>query len=191
MKAYFLVVLLFTLVGCSLQKNKVDKIPVGRIETSIGEMLFTFHEKTPNHRDSFINLANNKYWDTLSFNRVIKNFVIQGGCPDTPEGFGDSPYLIKPEFDSAVNHMYGAVGMGRDDNPDKLSAGCQFYIVHNKKGLPPLNQNYVVFGQLIKGFDILDKIGEVATDKLDQPIKDLPIKVSIVYLSRDQLLSFN
>ena len=113
----------------------------------MGEMLFWLYDETPKHKASFIKLAEENYWDSLTFNRVINNFVIQGGCPDTPEGFSDSPYLIEPEFSDSIKHIYGAVGAGRDDNPEKLSAGCQFYIVLNKKGLPRLDGNYMIFGK--------------------------------------------
>lgn len=71
---------------------------VGQIKTPKGEILFQLYDETPNHKASFIKLANQHYWDTLTFNRVINNFVAQGGCPDTPAGFSDSPYLLKPEF---------------------------------------------------------------------------------------------
>ena len=108
---------------------------VGRIETRLGEILFVLYDETPRHKASFIKLASGHYWDSLTFNRVIKNFVAQGGCPDTPQGFGGSPYLLAPEFNDHLKHVYGAVGAGRDDNPRQLSAGCQFYIVTNKAGL--------------------------------------------------------
>src|SRR6185437_10907294 len=86
---------------------------VGRIETRLGEILFVLYDQTPHHKASFIKLAGEHYWDTLTFNRVIKNFVAQGGCPDTPKGFSHSPYLLAPEFRDSLRHVYGAVGAGR------------------------------------------------------------------------------
>jgi len=124
----------------------------------------------------------------LSFNLVIKDFVIQGGCPDVPEGFSNSPYLIEPEFISEIKHLYGAVGMGRDDNPEKLSAGCQFYIVHDSEGIPRLDQNYTVFGQLFKGFEVLEKIATLPTDSLDNPLNKVSIKVSTLKLTKKELV---
>ena len=100
--------------------------PVARIRTDLGEILIYLYPQTPNHRASFIKLAGQHYWDSLTFNRVIKNFVAQGGCPDTPAGFKGSPYNLAPEFNDSLRHVYGAFGAGRDDNPEKLSAGCQF-----------------------------------------------------------------
>jgi peptidyl-prolyl cis-trans isomerase B (cyclophilin B) len=93
-------------------------------------------ERTPNHKKSFIQLAEAGYWDSLTLNRVIPNFVAQGGCPDTPAGFTDPEYLLAPEFHPELKHVYGALGAGRDDNPGKLSARCQFYIVQNPAGIP-------------------------------------------------------
>ena len=139
------------------------------------------------HRASFIELAQIQYWYNLSFNRVIENFVVQGGCPDTPEGFGPSDYLIEPEFVPKIKHLYGAVGMGRDDNPRKLSAGCQFYLVHDALGIARLDQKYTVFGQVFKGLDVLNSIATLPTDSLDTPLERVPLKVSVLELSKKKL----
>jgi peptidyl-prolyl cis-trans isomerase B (cyclophilin B) len=164
--------------------------PVGRIRTPLGEILFYLYPGTPHHRDSFIKLAGEHYWDSLTFNRVIKNFVAQGGCPDTPAGFGGSPYLLAPEFSDSLRHVYGAVGAGRDDNPQKLSAGCQFYIVANKQGLPRLDGNYTVFGQVFKGMDVVEKIVSVPKDSTDKPYTPITLKVDVVRMTKGELAGF-
>ena len=151
-------------------------------------MLFWLYDETPVHKASFIKLANEHYWDTLTFNRVIEGFVIQGGCPDTPEGFADSPYLLEPEFNDSIKHIYGAVGAGRDDNPGKLSAGCQLYIVQNKEGIPRLDGDYMIFGQVFKGLDVLDAIAAVETDSLDNPLTPIPLTVNVLSLTGAELL---
>jgi len=179
-------------IACTAPKKEnatteVKTYPVGQITTPQGEMLFWLHEETPGHKASFIKLANEHYWDTLTFNRVIEDFVIQGGCPDTPEGFSDSPYLLKPEFNENIKHIYGAVGAGRDDNPEKLSAGCQLYIVQNKDGLARLDGNYMIFGQVFKGLDVLDTIAKVETDSLDQPLVDVLMEVRVIQMTANQL----
>src|SRR6218665_2831470 len=117
--------LLSAIIAVACTSKKVT-YPVAQILTDKGEILFWLHDQTPNHKQSFIRLAEGGYWDSLTFNRVIENFVAQGGCPDTPAGFKDSPYLLQPEFNDSLKHVYGAVGGGRDDNPEKLTAGCQF-----------------------------------------------------------------
>ncbi|TDK47274.1 peptidylprolyl isomerase [Algoriphagus formosus] len=165
------------------QKN----IEVGQIITPLGEILIMLDERTPRHRESFIELAEAGYWDSLTFNRVIPDFVAQGGCPDTPEGFNDPEYLLEPEFDPSLTHVYGAVGAGRDNNPDKLSARCQFYIVENKEGLHRLDGDYTVFGKVIQGMDIVEKIVRVSRDENDQPLEAITLDVNIIEISPRQL----
>lgn len=174
-------------MGSGHPSKKDNTITIAQIITPYGEMFFTLSDKTPNHKKHFIELAEAHYWDSLTFNRVIDNFVIQGGCPDTPAGFTDPNYLIAPEFNDSLKHIYGALGMGRDANPDKNSATCQFYIVHNKKGLPRLDGDYMIFGQLVKGWDVLDTLGKVPTDTLDAPLSPIKLKVNILYLSKEEL----
>lgn len=183
--------LLFPLLAAIIFVSAVPKppktYPVGQIKTPMGEILFWLYDETPTHKASFMKLAKAGYWDTLTFNRVINNFVAQGGCPDTPAGFADSPYLLKPEFNPTIRHIYGAVGAGRDNNPEKLSAGCQFYIVQNKKGLPRLDNNYTVFGQVFKGMDVIDAIVAVKTDSTDTPLVPLKLDINILNLTANEL----
>jgi peptidyl-prolyl cis-trans isomerase B (cyclophilin B) len=164
--------------------------PVGRIQTDKGEILFYLYPQTPNHQASFLKLAKAHYWDSLTFNRVIKNFVAQGGCPDTPAGFAGSPYNLAPEFNDSLRHVYGAVGAGRDDNPQKLSAGCQFYIVANKNGLARLDGNYTVYGQVIKGMDVVEAIVSVATDSTDAPLVPIPLHIDVVQMTAARLEAY-
>ena len=161
--------------------------PVGRIRTELGEILLYLHPETPNHRASFIKLAGEHYWDSLTFNRVIHNFVAQGGCPDTPAGFKGSPYNLAPEFNDRLRHTYGAVGAGRDDNPEKLSAGCQFYIVANQAGLQRLDGNYTVYGQVLKGMDVVEAIVSVPKDSTDTPLKPIRLQVDVIEMTATQL----
>lgn len=174
----------------ALPSVTTDKHPVGRIRTDKGEILFYLYPQTPNHQASFIRLAKQHYFDSLTFNRVIKNFVAQGGCPDTPEGFAGSPYNLAPEFNDSLRHIYGAVGAGRDDNPQKLSAGCQLYIVANKNGLPRLDGNYTVYGQVIKGMDVVETIVSVPTDSTDAPLVPIRLHVDIVEMTSAQLAGY-
>jgi peptidyl-prolyl cis-trans isomerase B (cyclophilin B) len=180
--------LIFTLfIGLFLNScSNRTTTPVGSIETKYGEILFKFHPETPRHKARFIALANAHYWDSLTFNRIVPNFVIQGGCPDVPEGFAGSPHLEQPEFHDSLRHIYGAVGAGRDDNPEMKSAVCQFYLVQNKKGLARLDGKYTVFGQLIKGFEVMDSIAHLTRDKQDQPLSPVSIKIRIKKLRKTE-----
>ena len=177
-----LFIILF-IISCTTEK----KYDIGQIETPKGEILLWLYDETPNHKASFMELANNGYWDTLSFNRVIPNFVAQGGCPDTPEGFNDPEYLLEPEFVDSLTHTYGALGAGRDGNPEKLSARCQFYIVHNKEGLHRLDGDYTVFGKIIKGMDVVDTIVNVVRDSIDEPLTKITLDVNMISISETEL----
>ena len=168
----------------------VQTHPVGRIRTGLGEILIYLSPLTPNHQASFLTLARAHYWDTLTFNRVIKDFVAQGGCPDTPAGFAGSPYLLQPEFHDRLRHVYGAVGAGRDDNPEMLSAGCQFYIVANKNGLARLDGRYTVYGQVIKGMDVVDAIVAVRTDAANAPLAPIALQVDAIDLTAAELAAY-
>ena len=182
----FILLALCALLSCNPGKEQ-KTYPVGQIKTEMGEVLFWLYDETPRHKESFIRLANAGYWDSLTFNRVIKNFVAQGGCPDTQEGFADSPYLLAPEFNDTIRHTYGAVGAGRDNNPKKLSAGCQFYIVQRKEGLSRLDGDYTVYGQVFKGMDVIDQIVSVSTDSTDTPLTPIRLDVNVINLTSEQL----
>ncbi len=178
-----LITSLILLTSCSSEL----RYDVGQIKTEKGDLLIWLYDETPNHKASFIKLANTGYWDSLTFNRVINNFVAQGGCPDTPEGFADSPYLLKPEFNDSLTHVYGAFAAGRDNNPEMLSAGCQFYIVQNKKGLHRLDNNYTVYGQVFEGMDVIDAMVMVPKDSLDEPFNKIKLDVNVIKMTKKDI----
>lgn len=184
---YPLLLLFFISVLLTISCEKETTYEVGQILTPKGEILVWLHNETPKHKASFIQLANDGYWDALTFNRVIPNFVAQGGCPDTPEGFKDPEYLLKPEFNDTLLHEYGALGAGRDDNPDKLSARCQFYIVQNKNGLHRLDGDYTIFGKVIKGMDVINTIANVARDSINEPLTPISLDVNIISMKQTEL----
>ena len=179
--------LLIVLSACSTDKS----YEVGQILTPKGEILVWLYEETPNHKKSFIGLANVGYWDSLTFNRVIPDFVAQAGCPDTPEGFNDPEYLLQPEFNEKLIHTYGAFGAGRDGNPDKLSARCQFYIVQNKEGEHRLDGDYTVYGKVIKGMDVVNAMVSVPRDSLDEPLTPITIDVNILMMTAENLKGYD
>ncbi len=179
------ITLLLLLFYAQVSAQKTREI--AQIKTPYGEILVWLYDETPKHKASFIQLANVGYWDSLTFNRVIPNFVIQGGCPDTEAGFNDPEYLLEPEFVPGLKHAYGTFAAGRDGNPDKLSARCQFYIVQNKDGLARLDNDYTVYGKVIKGMDIVDTIANVARDTKDQPLTPVPLDINIIKVKMKKL----
>jgi len=91
--------------------------------------------------------------------------------------------LLKPEFRPKLRHVYGAVGAGRDDNKEMLSAGCQFYIVQNKQGLARLDDKYTVFGYVFKGMDVVDQIVNVKKDASNTPYEPIKLNITIVMMT--------
>lgn len=185
------ILIAFSTFGCSSKENqeivKEKEYPIAQVQTDFGVMYFWLFDETPNHKAKFIELAEAKVYDEYTFNRVVRNFVIQGGCPDSVKYFENSPYLLDPEFVDSIGHSYGALGMGRDDNPQKQSNACQFYIVNKEQGLPQLDGNYMIFGKIIKGTDVLEAIEKVPTDNTDTPIEAIPLQVSISYYTKQEL----
>jgi peptidyl-prolyl cis-trans isomerase B (cyclophilin B) len=130
--------------------------------------------------NSFISLIKKKFFDGLTFHRVISGFVIQGGCPDGT-GLGAPGYSIKGEFSengikSTLKHTKGIISMARDDNPD--SAGSQFFIVHADTAR--LDGKYAAFGKVLTGFGEVDRIASVDTDDKDKPLVPEIIKTITV-----------
>jgi len=183
MKTFIYLFILIGVISCKTEKT----YNIGQIITPKGEILIWLYNETPKHKASFTQLANDGYWDTYTFNRVIPNFVAQGGCPDTPEGFNNPEYLLEPEFDKNLRHVYGAVGAGRDDNPKMLSARCQFYIVQNKEGLSRLDDKYTVFGKVIKGMDVINTITNIERDTTNKPLKDISLDVNMIKIKASEL----
>ena len=185
MKKLLFLFLLLIAFACSKPKT----FQVGQILIPQGEILVWLYDDTPQHKKAFLELAESGYFDDYTFNRVIDEFVAQGGCPDTPEGFAYSVHLLEPEFEAGHKHVYGAFGAGRDNNPNKLSAACQFYIVQNKNGLQRLDGNYMIYGHVIQGMDLIDQIVKVETDSINQPLQSIPLDVNIVEMTEAEILA--
>lgn len=191
MKRFFPLVALFIFCACSAQKTNGPKTYlVGQINTSFGEMLIWLYDETPKHKEAFIELAEEGYYDDYTFNRVIDKFVAQGGCPDVPEGFAYSVHLLEPEFRDTIKHVYGAFGAGRDGNPGKLSAACQFYIVQNEDGLARLDGDYMIYGHVFKGMDLVDQIVKVEKDSTNQPLTPIELDVNVIQMTATDIEAY-
>lgn len=129
-----------------------------------------YPEIAPVSVNNFISLINKNFYDGLIFHRVIKGFMIQGGCPDG-NGMGGPGYSIKGEFSSNgfennLKHTEGVLSMARSMHPD--SAGSQFFIMH--KNAPHLDGSYAAFGKVTEGMDVVNKIAETNTNYSDRPL---------------------
>jgi cyclophilin family peptidyl-prolyl cis-trans isomerase len=193
MKKHFYLLILITLtlsfLVVSCKKKSEDPViedtiyKLVKIETDLGNMVLWLYPETPLHRDNFLKLTSEHFYDSLIFHRVINNFVIQGGDP-TGIGNGGPGYTIPAEFVSSIKHVNGAVGAARqndDINPTKASNGSQFYIVDNINGTPSLDGRYTVFGIVIDGLSTVDAISLVPTDlSNDRPLTDVYMKKVII-----------
>ena len=135
-----------------------------------------YPEVAPISVNNFISLIKKNFYDGLIFHRVIKGFMIQGGCPDGT-GMGGPGYSIKGEFamngvENNLKHTEGVLSMARAMNPN--SAGSQFFIMH--KNSPHLDGQYAAFGKVIEGMDVVNKIAETATDWNDRPLEKQVMK---------------
>ncbi|WP_430973036.1 peptidylprolyl isomerase [Sunxiuqinia rutila] len=261
---------LFFQVSCVNSKSNKENGSVVKIETSYGDITLRLFDETPIHRDNFIKLANEGFYDGLLFHRIIENFMIQGGDPDSKNatpgqrlGGGDPGYTLPAEINDQFFHKKGVLAAARrggPDNPEKRSSGSQFYILQGtvftpgaldtleqkmnqqqqraimkkhldqaqqelnelrkaddqdqfnirvaeireeanaeasqlpaKKlsaerreayttvgGYPSLDQEYTIFGEVIDGLDVLDKIAAVETDRYDRPVEDIQMKVKVL-----------
>ena len=211
--------LLPVLLGCLLlfQSCGGEKITMAEIETKYGIMKVKLYNDTPNHRDNFIKLANEGFYDGTLFHRVMQNFMIQGGDPTSKGapagkmlGQGGPGYTLDAEIGRP--HLKGALSaarLGDAQNPEKKSSGSQFFIVQGvpqnqakvksttffKKivypeetlklyeeigGTPNLDMDYTVFGEVIEGIEIIDKIAAQPTNPQNRPDIDIDMKVRII-----------
>ncbi|MBC8198407.1 MAG: peptidylprolyl isomerase [Candidatus Marinimicrobia bacterium] len=141
-------------------------------ETTMGTMKAElFDQKAPLTTDNFKALINKDFYNGIIFHRVIKDFMIQGGCPDGT-GRGGPGYKIKDEFHPELKHTKGGLLSMANAGPN--TGGSQFFIT--LKATPWLDNRHAIFGELIEGLDVLEKIGEISTGAMDRPKKDIIMK---------------
>jgi peptidyl-prolyl cis-trans isomerase B (cyclophilin B) len=222
MKKLLFIIISVSLTFISLAQTEISLRKKDRrrdvlLETNYGNIVVRLYDSTPLHRDNFLKLVKAGFYDSVLFHRVIRNFMIQGGDPDSkhaaagqPLGNGGPSYRIPAEFRPTLFHKKGVIAAARDNNPEKASNASQFYIVQGKTftdagldslerfrmggrkippeqrevyktigGTPHLDQNYTVFGEVVKGLDVVDRIAAVETSKgedRDRPTQDVRIQ---------------
>jgi peptidyl-prolyl cis-trans isomerase B (cyclophilin B) len=209
-KRNFLLVILLTIIvslGTQAQNEKQVKFV---IHTQLGDMTGILYNETPQHRDNFVKLVNEGWYEGSPFHRVIRNFMIQGG--QNEDGRVDPGYTVPAEFLDGKFHKKGALAAARQPdqvNPAKASSGCQFYIVQGTVqteaqvssfaqrsgmaytdeqiatytkigGYPPLDGDYTVFGEITDGLDVVDKIAAVKTGAQDRPVERVSMSIEII-----------
>ena len=159
--------------------------PIFDMVTNYGTIKIKLYKNTPKHRENFAKLALSGFYDGILFHRVINGFMIQGGDPLTKDpanadrfGTGGPGYTVPAEFVPEYVHKKGALAAARRGdaaNPMKESSGSQFYIVQNAQTCAQLDGDYTVFGETVEGFDVIDKIAAVETDRRDRPVAQVKI----------------
>lgn len=159
--------------------------PEFEIVTTHGTMKVKLYSQTPQHRDNFVKLVSENYYDGIRFHRVIPGFMIQAGDPFSRDtalinkwGTGGPDYTVPAEFVSEYTHKKGALAAARKGdmaNPRKASSGSQFYIVHDENNCRHLDGQYTIFGEVTEGLEVIDAIANVDTDRYDRPYDDVII----------------
>ena len=166
-------------------ERKLREEPEFEIKTTHGTMKLRLYSQTPKHRENFVKLVKEKYYDGIRFHRVIEGFMIQAGDPFSRDtalinswGTGGPDYTIPAEFVADLHHKKGAIAAARKGdmaNPKKASSGSQFYIVHNESTCCHLDGQYTVFGEVYEGLEVIDNIAMVDVDRYDRPYEDVII----------------
>lgn len=201
------------------EEETKEKTTMVIISTDLGEMKAVLYNETPLHKENFIKLAKEGYFDGCLFHRVIDGFMIQGGDPDSKTakpgqmlGQGGPGYTIPAEFKQELIHKKGALAAARmadQVNPQKASSGSQFYIAQGKSytenelnmlssrmgkafnkqqmeayttvgGVPFLDYEYTVFGEVVEGLEVIDKIAAVEKDRRDRPVQDIKMTIKVI-----------
>ena len=210
-------ILSFTSVLLAQKGPATEKRPLVEIRTELGTMVVELYNETPLHRDNFLKLVNEHYYDSLLWHRIIPSFMVQGGDPNSkhaapgvPLGQGGPGYTVPAEFVPGLVHTKGALAAARQAdqvNPQRASSGSQFYIVQGKRytaeelqmvadrsrgmgparvytpdnikdyvalgGAPHLDGAYTIFGRVVEGLDVLDKLAAVERNAQDRPLTDI------------------
>jgi len=196
-----------------------EQVHLVRIITDFGDITLKLYNETPEHRDNFLKLAGEGFYDGVLFHRVINAFMIQGGDPNSktaqpgqPLGTGGPDYTLPAEIVPGLFHKKGALAaarLGDQQNPQRRSSGSQFYIVQGRVwtpeeldrmeqqrglaftpeqrqtytsigGTPHLDAGYTVFGEVVEGIEVVDRIAAVQTGPGDRPLKDLSMKIIVL-----------
>ncbi len=199
-----------TLLSCQGKEKEYQAV----ISTEYGDITILLYNSTPKHRDNFIKLVKEGFYNDLLFHRVIESFMIQGGDPSSKNaaagtmlGSGSPGYEIDAEI--GAPHLRGALAAARTPNPEKRSSGSQFYIVTGRQvtpedllanelskkikynevqkklyleqgGFPSLDMEYTVFGEVVSGMDVADKISKLEKDNRDRPVKDVRMQIKMI-----------
>ncbi len=224
MKKHFLVYILLLISTISFAQKKSKKDYLVTLNTKYGTMHLVLFDDAPLHKANFVKLVEQKFYDSLLFHRIIDGFMIQGGDPESKTAKpnqrlgngGGNMERIPFEFKHNHIHRKGALAAARDNNPEKKSSACQFYIVQGKKrtdeevtaaaqrngmnyttqqradymilgGAPHLDNGYTVFGEAIDNLDLIDTIAKQPKDSADRPKEDIKMSMTVKKMRKKKI----
>lgn len=183
-------------VANSLPSKKYDYLV--ELSTEFGTVHLVLFDETPQHKANFIKLIGQNFYDSCQFHRVLDNFMIQGGDPNSkpsssqPAGSGGPGYTIPAEFVEGLVHDQGVLAAARKGdraNPSKASSGSQFYIVENEDGAHHLDGQYTIFGKVVKGIEVVEKIAEQPVNMRGRPSKPIWMKMKFLIMKKKEISS--
>jgi peptidylprolyl isomerase len=165
--------------------GKLNKETLVLFKTRLGNIKIKLYKETPLHRASFIFLIKTGYFNTTSFHRIVPKFIVQGGNSDHPKTRKlriKYNYRIPAEIKPHRKHKYGALAAARqwENNPNKKSSPFEFYMIQDKRGSHHLDGEHTIFGEIVEGFNTMEKIAKLDTDKKEWPLKEVFIKAEII-----------
>ena len=165
--------------------GKLNKETLILFKTRLGDIKIKLYEETPLHRASFVFLTKTGYFNTTSFHRIVPNFIVQGGNSDHPKTRKlriKYNYRIPAEIKSHRKHKYGALAAARqwENNPSKTSSPFEFYMIQDKRGSHHLDGEHTIFGEIIEGFETMEKIAKLDADKKEWPLEEVFIKAKVI-----------
>lgn len=224
MKKHFFVFILLFFSTFAIAQKKSKKDYLVTLNTKFGTMHMVLFDDTPLHKANFVKLVEQKFYDSLLFHRIIDGFMIQGGDPNSKnakpgERLGNGGgNLERIPFEFKPNHIHrkGALAAARDNNPEKKSSACQFYIVQGKKrtdeeittiaqrngmnytteqradymilgGTPHLDNGYTVFGEVIDNLNVIDEIAKQPKDSADRPKEDIKMDLKVKKMRKKKI----
>jgi len=188
-----LTICLFTLMKLTALAGREDKDTLVVIKTRFGEITVLLFRDTPVHRANFLRLAANGSYDSTTFHRIIRDFILQGGDPNSKDadpsndGLGTYGQTLPAEFDTAFTHIQGALAAARTSNPEKRSSDCQFYLVENPNGTHFLDRNYTVFGQTLRGIEVIQSIASQPKGTANRPDDNIRMWMKILPMKKEKI----
>ncbi len=173
--------------------GKDDKDTLVVISTRFGDITITLFHETPGHRANFLRLAGNGLYDSTTFHRIIKDFMIQGGDPNSkdnnPANDGQGSYgnTLPAEFNPSFTHIQGALAAARTNNAEKHSSDCQFYLVENLGGMHFLDREYSVYGMTLAGIGVIQAIAVQAKGANDRPNENIRMWMKLLPMKKEKV----